>query len=373
VRRAADPTTITVSHQGPVANLRIQWLPSNTSLATTEVARAALVAADHEYRVGAWLSAETSAWEALRLAAEAVDQRDREMNQQQTVKTSAVDRLRMAKQAIMEARDFAKSVESQTPESIRRIARSHQTKLTASLPSEGLTAREASDCYLDHARSMLSTITADSSDAAQASDLLAAIYLKRDDPRTLPSATALCLRRAALQGQPGNASLAENLGIHLMHVGLTREAQWALEHAMSIEPSPTTAAWLATALQRNGFAEDASALLAATPAKPATNANSIRIPEITELSPQEFAAVSQSVIWSPGQSTNHSERSDQTAPPKRPQLNAITASARMPNATAQNPTAPQPAVPATLVDPTSPVAPGAWERLKNSWKQLTAQ
>ncbi len=110
--------------------------------------------------------------------------------------------------------------------SMRRMIMSHQTAVLDSQPIDTLTATDAIDRYLDEARVRLAGIAAKSVEAAQAMDLLAAIYLGRADARTLPSSTALCLRRAALQGQPANASLAMRLGMHLADLGLYQEARW---------------------------------------------------------------------------------------------------------------------------------------------------
>ncbi len=58
-----------------------------------------------EFEVGAWLSAETSAWDAVRWAAESVDLAARDKGQSDTP-TSLRD-LQVARDAIREARDFS--------------------------------------------------------------------------------------------------------------------------------------------------------------------------------------------------------------------------------------------------------------------------
>ncbi len=151
---------------------------------------------------------------------------------------SALEKLQLARQAIREARDFSGAYGSVDAEAIARMAKSHLTDVLDNQPTLGLSATDAADRYLDNARVQLAPIAAQSVEAAQAMDLLAAIYLSRADARTLPSSTALCLRRAALQGQPSNASLASRLGMHLADVGLMDEARWALEHSMSLEADP---------------------------------------------------------------------------------------------------------------------------------------
>lgn len=191
--------------------------------------------------------------------------------------------------------------------------------------TDGLTATDASDRYLDVARVLLAPIAKRSVQAARGMDLLAAIYLGRADSKTLPSATALCLRRAALQGQPNNASLASRLGMHLADLGLLAEARWALEHSLAIRHDPATADTLVQVLRRSGrndlaarmlgdlqnqskevtggrlqpgMEESGSPIAAASSvdAGPRSGQGGTAVPEIVELSPQDFASISPSVV-----------------------------------------------------------------------------
>ncbi len=353
-RRQAEPT----------ADSFTGWLPSGTSAATTNVATKLLDQANQEFRVGAWLSAETSAWEAMRLASEAIDQRQREIGRQQNSNTvaRATSNLQIAKQAIFEARDFAKIVESPSPESIARIARSHQTEVLRDNRVPGMSATDASDRYLDFARTRLATIASQSVQAAQAMDLLAAIYLRRSDSRTLPGPTALCLRRAAIQGQPGNASLAANLGVQLTHVGLHREAQWALEHSMSMDPNPKAAEALAALHRKSGRHDQASNVIASVPALNNPGNSAIRVPEITELSADEFAALSQSVVW-----TGNSSDAPQTSSVSQ-QTPATLASARIQKS---QPEMDQQGKANSTSDTTDSKSTNPIDWLKSSWKRIT--
>lgn len=351
--------------------LPTDWLPSGTAASKTQIAIKKIGQADQEFRVGAWLSAETSAWEALRWAAEAIDHDSRRYGRLPSGDTTALatSNLQVAKQAIIEARDFAKTAESQTPESIARIARSHQTDVLRSNPAACLSATDASDLYLDFARTRLAIIASHSVQAAHAMDLLAAIYLRRSESRTLPSATALCLRRAAIQGQPENASLAANLGVQLTQVGLHREAQWALEHSLSIDPNPLAADALATLHRKSGRHDLASSVIAAVPKTKATTTDNraIRVPEITELSADEFAALSQSVVWTDDSSVSSRQ------PDVVQQSPVILASTRIQtNQPVQHQSDPTTSAgsksEATEFD-AKKTGPVGW--LKNSWKRIT--
>jgi hypothetical protein len=253
------------------------------------------------------------------------------------------------------------------------MAVSHQTNLFDSAALAGLTANDASDRYLDHARVLLAPIARDSVEAARSMDLLAAVYLRREEAQILPSATALCLRRAALQGQPGNASLAYRLGVHLSELGLLSEARWALEHSLSLQPDPNTAAALARVLHRSGQADEAQRIVNAAqqqidgasrlvagsqPASIGSNTRStVRVPEIVELSPEEFAAISQPVT-----------SFDQGEPRATRSIPARTASATIAGPTVST-QAPATSSVADAQETTSE-KPSWVRRVLNSWKRV---
>ena len=275
-----------------------RWLPTTTANASFDHARRKLSDASRSYEVGAWLSAESDAWEALRHAAEGIDLAAQARGTRVDAAQTATAKLRVARRAIIEARDFSRWTIPQDTTAISRTIRSHSTTVLRDVELTGVTATAASACYLDAARVALASLASRSVEAAQAMDLLAATFLTRNEPKQLPSPTALCLRRAALQGQPQNASLAFQLGSHLASVGLLDEAEWALQHSLSIVPDPATASALATVRRSNGNAESAEQILTAlrmqTPASPAKAAP--KVPLITQLSPEQFAAVSPQVM-----------------------------------------------------------------------------
>lgn len=298
-----------------------RWLRSTSATASTEVARRLIDQANGEFKIKAWLSAETSAWNAIRWAAESVDLAARERGESPS--PSALQRLQMARDAMREAREFSGVFGPLDPEAIRRMAISHQTDLLDDEPLAGLRAVDAADRYLDHARVLLAPVARQSVEAAAAMDLLASIYLHRADPKTLPSATALCLRRAALQGQPDNASLAARLGMHLADLGLVQEARWALEHSLAIKDDPQTTAALVQLLKRSSHPEEAEPLLSQLEKQLHGQTRLVsgslsgdpdgglafgaprstpRIPEIVELTPSAFAKISKPV--NPGDRTD---------------------------------------------------------------------
>ena len=360
-----------------------RWLRSTSSTASTEVARRLVVQANHEFKINAWLSAETSAWDAIRWAAESVDLSARERGEHPS--PTALKRLQMARDAMREARDFSGVFGPLDAEAIHRMAISHQTDLLDDEPLTGITATDASDRYLDHARVLLAPVARQSVEAATAMDLLAAIYLHRADPKTLPSATALCLRRAALQGQPDNASLATRLGMHLADLGLFEEARWALEHSLAIKDDPQTTAALVQLLQRSGRPEQAEPLLSQLQSQLHGQSrlaggglsgdpegslafggprSTPRIPEIVELTPEAFAKISKPVNSNPGnsKSANSADRMER-------RVEASPASTRLANSTTS-----QTAARTSLSEPESNVGeeekPGWMRRLFRSFRQV---
>jgi hypothetical protein len=269
------------------------------------MARQWLDQAAREYGLAAWASAEASAWEALRISAESVDQvaptespgDTTDKVQRAEEAPGAQTSLERARTAIREAEDFAGLAGEADESSLARLIRSHRTDVIPEASAASVTAGEAIDRYLDDARVQLSGLASKSVEAAEAMDLLAAVHLRRSDASRLASPIALCLRRAAMQGQPGNASLAARLGQHLAHVGLTDEARWALEHSLAIQPSRDAAGALVRLYDAAGRQEEASRLRETIRQRwPAgERLNGATPPEVVQLSPEEFAAVSRPV------------------------------------------------------------------------------
>ena len=274
-------------------------LPYTTSMESQLQCRQLLDQASHEYRVKAWLSAETSTWAALTHAVEGIQIATRESDPQADDVHDPLLDLQRARTALTEVRDFAEQSTSSNQIDMETIVRSHRTKVLRHVDLYGMTSTQAIEAYLDDARQTLAKLASESVQAAEAMDLLAAIYLTRDDKRTLPSSTSLCLRRAALQGQPQNATLASNLGMQLARVGMLTEAKRVLEHSVALQNDPATQSALATVLQQLGQFEQAAKVQVELQAAnyPTTEyPNGIRIPEVIQLTPAEFAAVSSPVM-----------------------------------------------------------------------------
>ena len=268
------------------------WLRSTTSLSTHEQARGVLDQAITEYSVGAFASAEDSAWRSLRLIAEAIDMDQRRSGSIGEPAMSAVKDLWFARTAIRESRDFLSLSRNVDADAVKRIAMSHQTNLIEAEDVFVTDCRDLGDRYLDEARTRLSRIATRSDRAAEAMDLLAAVYLGRNEENLVPGPTALCMRRAALQGQPENASLASRLGLQLAHTGLHEEAYMVLTHAYELEPDVE----ISNALERVAIHCGKHTPRFASRDSTAPKMPSTKVPDVIQLSPSEFAAISKPVI-----------------------------------------------------------------------------
>ena len=283
----ADALTPQVDAAEPIAN-RDNWLQSITSESCDARADRLLDDAYREYSVKAWASAEASAWKALELTATGIDISQRNGGRP-GIEATATAELRRARIAIGEAKDFVASGAAIDGDLMAAVASAHQTPVLSGEVRMGITPTQAADQYLDYARMRLAPIAAIRVRAAQAMDLIAAIQLGRNEAKLLPEETALCLRRAALQGQPGNASLASRLGMQLADMGLHSEAEMTLRHAMALSPTPEVAETLANLLNRRGDVQSAQRVIASVPRSQATKKQT---PEVVQLSPQQFAAIS---------------------------------------------------------------------------------
>jgi len=273
------------------------WLRSTTAQSTFRQGRVLLDQARIEYGVGAWASAEASCWQALFLFAESSDlvraeSLAGEPSQSSESKRSTIESLRMARTAIREARDFSGLSSEVDGITLERIIRSHDTNLLHHHRVANLIPSAASDRYLDQARIQLSPLATEFSDAAAAMDLLAAIQLGRNEPTLLPGPVALCLRRAALQGQPRNASLATRLGMQLADTGLNDEAFLVLQHAFELNPSEELFQAITSMARRTGKPTPLLDAVSST----TSNLAGKQHPEVIQLSPSEFAAISRPVM-----------------------------------------------------------------------------
>lgn len=282
----------------PLAPVAGRWLQSITTSSCSERASKLLDDAYREYAVSAWSSAEDSAWKSLELIVRGIDVADRQTAASNATPSASIS-LEEARTAIREARDFVAGGGAMDAERLEGIVSSHQTPVLTGLIPKGITASEAADRYLDHARIKLAEIAGYRIQAAQAMDLIAAIGLGRNNPKCLPAETALCLRRAALQGQPSNVSLASRLGMQLADMGLDNEAAWTLQHVASLEPNGEIAKTLARVKTRAGERNSAMQLTAELRRSMPKSSDADRVPDVVELTPSQFASISPAINVGP--------------------------------------------------------------------------
>jgi hypothetical protein len=230
---ATEPApTASASHK------RVTFLPSGNAEHFAKLSDQHFKEARQLFSTGAFASAEASLWMSLEACAESVFKSPRFQASGAIDPRQSLDHSRTA---ITEARDFAGRFGDVDPSVIARMIRSHRTVVLKQTDVSQWSGTDASDAYLDYARSELAGLTLHSPSAARSLDLLAAVMLKRDDAACLPSATAICLRRAALQGQPNDTNVAARLGKHLNEVGLHGEATSVLAHAGTMTPPGSSA------------------------------------------------------------------------------------------------------------------------------------
>jgi hypothetical protein len=286
----------------PAPNAGInRWKPTVTSQTCDQRAKASLANAYQEYSVSAWASAEASAWEALEFIATGIDVES--FGDEAATRTNALSAVRdldQARRAVMEVRDFRGGTRLIDRQYFATLVASHRTQVFGNQLPEGVTPAIATEQYFEFARQRFARLATAKREAAQAIDLLAAIYLGRNEAGWLPLETALCLRRAALQGQPDQADLAAKLAIQLTEMGIHREAQQMLRHVVALKPElePPMASQLAAVARSVGDVEMAQRL--GEVVSPAESSADVRMPKVVQLTPDEFASISPPVNLNPG-------------------------------------------------------------------------
>lgn len=262
------------------------WLPSGSAYSKSGEARKLLNRAVAEYGSRAWASSEATTWSAIAAACQGLDRQSTGDNHQ----ASASRSLAIARETIIEAADFLRSEVAGDSAAMKRIIRAHQTTLLKEQPSDQWwTASQAADIYFNDARRRLGELASRDLEVARGLDLLAAIWLAEPNRGAHRQATALCLRRAAFQGQPANATLAEQLGRQLAEAGLFEESAWALQSVMELTPNPQTAELLAEVSRLNAGA-DRRRFSGRGEGRSILRPPSRQVPDIVNVAPAEFAA-----------------------------------------------------------------------------------
>lgn len=236
---------------------------------------------EQELQRGTLLSAQQSGLEALRAIAES--------NDYQTGGSESTARFRKAVAALREAEDFTGRFGAVGPAQIARMVQAHETPVLKAEPVDQLCGTQAADIYLDFARQQFAEVAAGNPTAVRALIMLSGIQQRQSVRTPLTDATAITLLRAAVQADPSDPLIANELGYRLLQQGLRDEAGWVLRHSLALRPTEAAVRNLAEVLRQQGQIDEARQWIARLgqlpPAKPLE-------PSLLQLTPQQFAQVS---------------------------------------------------------------------------------
>lgn len=310
---------------------------------------------------GTLLSARRSAFETLRLIADA--------NDLLIGNVTSATALQQARTALRESEDFAGRFGPVGPEAISRMVASHQTTILKGCDTSQLNGSRATDLYLDFARSQLADVAEANPIAIEALVVLAEVERQTETPGPLSDAMVISLLRAAIQAGPNDPVVANELGFQLLKQGLLEEAQWALEHSYRLHPSRSAGVNLAETLRQRGDQASAQAMIARLDQIPSAPA---RQPQVFALTPQQFAALSQPTAPPQSQQVSQNHRFAHNQPVPRAAMPAAGAAVGGPAAAvasppAAAPLAPTPAAPVQPAEPKSPLGRVA-DAVSHFWK-----
>ena len=266
----------------PEVSLAEKELPSiNTTIHANrlrQLAQAALNDSRSGLRRRATHTAQKHALEALRLSIDIEDALDRG--------NEHVRDLRVAQNAIRESRDFAGVTTTVDWRSIQRMVAVHETEILKSEDLKNLSAVQATEAYLNLARTKLVSAAGDSALAAESMLLLGVIekqVLSREDVHS--GAVGLVYHGAATEIQPNNAEVYREYGRTLLEQGLVSQSVRALKQSVAIKPTKTGYQALLDASRRGGDYDLAQKCLGALKDPSLFNDTAV-----VQLQPRQFAA-----------------------------------------------------------------------------------
>jgi hypothetical protein len=223
-------------------------------------------------------SAKKYALEALRSI---VAMRDAEVGGNQHAKE-----LDVALDAIRESDDFCGRFGPIDQNALRRMVVVHETDVLKGQDLENMSALEATEEYLAVATKNLIAAAGGVREASDALVLLGQIEKQMSAPGdTHGAAVAVTLQRAAIDIAPTNGPGYRELGTTLLDQGLVKQAAWALNRSVEIQPTRSGYQGLLEASRRLGDVETARLCLASL-----QDPNIADEIPVKELSPDVFAA-----------------------------------------------------------------------------------
>jgi tetratricopeptide (TPR) repeat protein len=258
------------------------WLSVESAL------RSSLDRCDHLLRRGAVHSSRQEALMSLRHLFRAMDLHKRTWEREPAGQQALV--------ALKEAEDFERSLITE-PTLVHRLVQSHQTPILQETPLDSVSPAIAAQHYRSFARAAF----LDAADGhAWAADLLFALgktYEKEaqqqpDRQLTLLQHATVCYQ-SAHKVDPRRHDIANQLGFNLLELDRVDEAVAALNAAIVSQPSANAYRNLAEAYRRQGRVAQMhqAQAMASSLASHETHYSTER-PEITEISPEEFARIS---------------------------------------------------------------------------------
>ncbi len=276
------PTLLPSSEAVPSVEPPVGWRATEAEI------RSGLERCDHLLRRGAVHSARQDVLAALRQLTRALDSHRGRWESEPA--------LQQALTALKEAEDFERTSLTEST-SVQRVVRQHQTPILQERSLDAVSPSIAAQYYRMYARDALA-LTADNH--PWAADLYYALgktyerESQQDGARqlTLLQHATVCFQ-AAHAIAPNRHHIANQLGFNLLQLDRVDEAMIALEQSIAIRPTTNAYRNLAEAYRRQGdteqmrqAAEHANLLATREPNYSAEK------PEITEISPEEFARIS---------------------------------------------------------------------------------
>jgi hypothetical protein len=161
--------------------------------------------------------------------------------------------LRIAQNAIREAKDFSGITTTVDWRAIERMVAAHETVILKTEDLKNVSAVQATESYLDLARTKLISASGRSSYAAESMLLLGMIekqLLSREDVHS--GAVSLVYLGAATEVQPSNAEAHREHGRTLLQQGLADQAIRSLKQSVALKPSRIAYQSLLDASRRSG-------------------------------------------------------------------------------------------------------------------------
>lgn len=218
--------------------------------------------------------------------------------------------------AIRESKDFCGEFGMIDSAALRRMVMAHETETLKDRELTTVSALEATESYLAHAKAQLVSAAGGIREGSQALALMGLVEFEIAEPSDNHSmSVAVTVQRAAVESDPSFAAGYQLLGTTLLNLGLIDEAADCVIRSLQIQPSRLAYEQLLEISRRLGDADTARICMQALQ-DPRMEEGSL----VPSLEPSEFAAMhrpSMSAINSSRRSTNPEPAKAAAAPEAR--------------------------------------------------------